>query len=128
MFLPLLSLILAQFGAGPSVEGTFNGTCLYPDAVRERAAAGELVTCNQVEISGDRIAFGLRSWQSQTVFGGTFEGDRMSVDTVTLANGSRHEVRGLCELYFANDKLSTVACTANGTRGAIAANFLVSRI
>ena len=128
MFIALLTLILAQFGETPATQGIFDGTCRYPEALQERASAGELVTCNQVEITEDQVSFGLRSWETRTTFSGAFEGNRMIVERVTLANGNSHEVRGLCELYFANDKLSTVACTANGAHGAVAANFVVSRI
>lgn len=121
-------LLAAQFAAQAPVEGTYNGTCLYPEAVRQRATAGELVTCNQAEIAADRISFGLRSWETRISFNGAFEGDRMTVDTVTLANGRTVNVRGVCELFYSNAALSTAACTANGNRGAIAANFVVSRI
>jgi hypothetical protein len=123
-----LALILAaQFTAQPAAEGRFDGTCLYPEALQERATQGELVTCNQAEISSDSIAFGLRSWQSRTRFNGSFEGDRMTVSSVTLPNGRNFAVRGVCELYYADEELSTVACTASGNRGSILANFVVSR-
>ena len=52
----------------------------------------------------------------------------MTVASVTLPNGRTLEVRGVCKLYYADDALSTVACTATSTRGSTAANFVVSRI
>ncbi|MEL1251940.1 hypothetical protein [Aurantiacibacter gilvus] len=126
--LHLVLLLAAQFAADALPVGTYNGTCLYPEALRERAAPGELVTCNQVEIAADHIAFGLRSWQSRTRFNGTFEGNRMTVDSVTLASGRSYDARGVCELSYANEALSTVACTVTSNRGAMAANFIVSRL
>ena len=126
--LSLSFLFAAQFAAEAPVQGRYDGTCLYPPALEERAAPGELVTCNQAEISADRIAFGRRSWESRISFNGTFEGDRMDVDSVTLANGRTHDVRGVCELSYANGELSTIACTAQSNRGAMLANFVVSRI
>ena len=120
--------IAAQFAADTLPAGTYNGVCQYPLAVQERAAPGELVVCNQVRIEDNSIAFGRRSWQTRTRFNGTFEGSRMTVDSVTLPNGRTVEVRGVCELYHADDRLSTVACTATSNRGAMAANFVVSRL
>lgn len=121
-------ILAAQFAADALPTGTYDGTCLYPEAVRERAAEGELVTCNQLEVAPRYLAFGLRSWQSQTRFNGVFEGSRMTVESVTLPSGRTVAVRGVCELFYANDELSTVACTATSSRGSMAANFVVSRL
>lgn len=126
--LTLAFLLAAQFADDALPTGTYNGTCLYPEAVRERAAPDELVNCNQAEVSPDAIAFGLRSWQSRIRFNGSFEGDRMEVGSVTLANGRTYDVRGVCELSYANGELSTIACTATSNRGAMLANFVVSRL
>tara|TARA_B100001057_G_scaffold396049_1_gene405761 strand:- start:346 stop:741 length:396 start_codon:yes stop_codon:yes gene_type:complete len=131
MFGPMLSLAFlfaAQFAADALPTGTYSGTCLYPQAVEERAAPGELITCNEVRISDGQISFGQRGWQSRTQFNGIFEGSRMTVSSVTLPNGRTYEVRGVCEIYFANEEVSTVACTANSNRGSMAANFVVSRL
>lgn len=124
--LPLL--LAAQFADEALPAGIYNGTCLYPPALEERAAPGELVTCNQAEISADQVAFGRRSWESRISFNGTFEGDWMDVASVTLANGRTYDVRGVCELSYANGALSTIACTATSNRGSMLANFVVSRI
>ena len=128
LMLTLTLLLAAQFAADALPTGTYNGTCLYPEAVKERAAPGELVNCNQARITTDSISFGLRSWETRTRFNGTFEGSRMTVDSVTLPNGRTVEVRGVCEVYFSNEAVSTVACTATSTRGSMAANFVVSRL
>jgi|GEM_PF-2039801 len=131
MFNYMLSLALlfaAQFAADALPSGTYSGTCLYPAAVEERAAPGELVACNQVRIAADQISFGRRSWTTRTSFNGSFEGSRMTVDSVTLPNGQTVDVRGVCELYYASNALSTVACTATSSRGSMAANFVVSRL
>ncbi|WP_338241907.1 hypothetical protein [Aurantiacibacter hainanensis] len=126
--LTLAFLLAAQFAADALPTGTYDGTCLYPPALEERAAPGELVACNQAEVSADRIAFGRRSWESRISFNGQFEGDRMDLDSITLANGRTYEVRGVCELSYAGGALSTIACTAQSNRGAMLANFVVSRI
>ncbi|MCB2066813.1 MAG: hypothetical protein KDE15_09270 [Erythrobacter sp.] len=121
-------LAAAQYAADALPQGTYDGTCLYPEAVRERAGAGELITCNRAVVGEGHIAFGYRSWQSRTRFNGSFDGDRMAVTSVTLSSGRTVEARGVCQLYYANDALSTVACTATSNRGSMAANFVVSRI
>ncbi|MGB3796666.1 MAG: hypothetical protein WA957_10245 [Alteraurantiacibacter sp.] len=121
-------LLATQFAADALPTGTYSGTCLYPAAVEERAAPGELVACNQARITTDSISFGRRGWETRTRFNGTFEGSRMTVDSVTLPNGRIVEVRGVCEVFFANEEVSTVACTATSTRGSMAANFVVSRL
>ena len=126
--LSLAFLFAAQFAADALPTGTYSGTCLYPEAVEERAAPGELITCNEVRISYGQVSFGQRGWQTRTRFNGTFEGSRMTVSSVTLPNGRTYEVRGVCEVYFANEELSTVACTASSNRGSMAANFVVSRL
>ena len=128
MMSPLITLLFAQFTVTPAAEGLFEGTCLYPEAVRERAAPGELVNCNVVEIESDAVTFGRRGWNGETRFNGSFDGDRMTVTSVTLNNRDTIEVRGVCQLYFANDELSTVACTASSNRGSVAANFVVSKL
>ncbi|MWV26483.1 hypothetical protein [Aurantiacibacter rhizosphaerae] len=126
--LSLAFIFAAQFAADVLPTGTYSGTCLYPEAVELRAAPGELVSCNQVRITDGSISFGRRGWETRTRFNGTFEGTRLTVDTVTLPNGRNVDVRGVCEVYFSNDAVSTVACTASSNRGAIAANFVVSRL
>ncbi|MFB0612038.1 hypothetical protein [Aurantiacibacter poecillastricola] len=126
--LTLALLLIAQFADDALPTGTYSGVCLYPEAVQARAAPGELVLCSEATIAGDHISFGQRGWRTRTRFNGIFEGSRMTVDSVTLPNGRTVAVRGVCEVYFADDALSTVACTATSTRGSMAANFVVSRI
>lgn len=123
------ALILAlQFSADALPLGSHDGACLYPEVLRERAAPSELVTCNRVEVAGNYVAFGLRSWQSQVRFNGSFEGDRMTVDSVTLANGRSIAARGTCEVAYTDGAFSTLSCTAQSNRGAMLANFVRSRI
>ena len=124
----ILTMLLVQFSADPTLAEQYEGTCLYPEAVRERAAPGELINCNRVEIDPASITFGRRGWKSETRFDGVFEGDRLTVSSVTVNENTTIEVRGVCQLYFADDALSTVACTASSNRGSVAANFVVSKL
>ena len=128
MFTPLLALTLAQFFAEPSQTGTIDGQCLYPEAVLARAGNDMQVTCNQAEIADDSITFSARGWGPRMTFAGTFENDRLTVSGVMLRDGRLRDARGVCQLYYANERLSTVACTAIANHQSYAANFVVSRI
>lgn len=127
-------LILAQLAGQPAVAGQHDGVCEYPQELQDRAAAGELaagalVTCNRISITRDQVSFGLRSWETQTRFNGVFEEDnRMTVTSVTMANGRVWQARGVCDLSYADGKLSNVACSAQADRGTVVANFRVSTI
>ncbi len=128
LVLALTLTLAAQLAADALPTGTYDGTCLYPEAVQERAAPGELVACNQARVNADSITFGRRGWQTHTRFNGAFQGDRLTVTSVTLPNGRAVDVRGVCEIYHADNAVSTIACTATSTRGSMAANFVVSTI
>ena len=129
MFLPLLSLVLAQFVEEPSATGRIDGLCLYPEVVRERALGDTLVDCNQARVEEGGITFGRRGWQQRTRFIGSFEHDRLTVTALQFRDRAPDEARGVCQLYYANDHLTTIACTATTKRQlTTAANFVVSRI
>lgn len=129
MLFTTLTLLLAQFGNAPEVTGRIDGQCLYPEAVQERAQGTMLVTCSEVVVEEGVIAFGLRGWETQVRFEGAFNGDRLTVHQVVTRHGDRvEEARGLCQLYYSNDELSTIACTAVAGSRSYAANFIVSRI
>lgn len=126
--LAFLSLIAAQFGTPTLPAGEYRGQCLYPEAVRERAAGDELVTCNEASVDSGGVTFGQRSWGMRMRFAGTFEGDRLTVESVTFRNGTSHHARGLCQLFYVDQEVSTIACTAVARGRSYAANFVVSRI
>ena len=129
MFAALLSLLFAQIGAAPVVGEHFKGQCLYPDAVLERAQDTTLVTCGEVDVAPDSLTFALRGWEPSIRFHGEWDGDRLTVTHIARrGRDEAEEARGLCQLYFANDKLSTIACTAVAGGRSYAANFVVSRI
>lgn len=121
-------LLFTQLAAAAPVEGRFDGICEYPEALREQAGENTLVTCNEVEIAPHQISFGLRSWQSRTRFNGTFEGNRMTVTSVTTANGRDWPVRGACDLSFTDGQLSNLACSTYARHATLVANFRVSTI
>lgn len=128
MLIASVIFLLAQLAAQPPVEGRFDGLCEYPEALQDRSGEGALVTCNQVEIAPGQISFGLRSWQSRTRFNGTFDGNRLTVTSITRPIGREWPVRGVCDLSFANGKLSNVACSAYARHATILANFTISSI
>ncbi|QZH76233.1 MAG: hypothetical protein JY451_06725 [Erythrobacter sp.] len=118
-------LLAAQFAADVLPVGQYEGSCIYPQAVVDRAEGTELLTCQRAEIARDSIAFGLAGWNVETRFSGTFDGDRLTVESVTLSNGRTLPVRGLCQVYYSGDEVSTIACTAiNDFEGSVAANFV----
>ena len=117
MSLHLLALLMMQVStapanAGPTVTGTYDGRCAYPDTVRARGEGAMLVTCNRVTINGSAITFGERDWGARATFSGAFDGDVMTVTRITLHNGEVIAAEGTCELFYANQRLSTVACLA----------------
>lgn len=126
-------LLFAQLAAAPTGAVRYDGICEYPAELRERARAGELVSgslveCNQVTIAPEQISFGLRSWETRTRFNGTFEGNRMTVTSVTQPNGREWRVRGVCDLSYISGKLSNVACSVYADHATLVANFRVSTI
>ncbi len=121
----LAILLAAQFAANPLPVGQYEGSCIYPQAVVDRAEGTELLTCQRAEIAPDSIAFGLAGWSVETRFHGTFAGDQLTVEAVTLSNGRTLPVRGLCQVYYVDEQVSTVACTAiSDIEGSVAANFV----
>ncbi|GAA0266516.1 hypothetical protein GCM10009127_02550 [Alteraurantiacibacter aestuarii] len=128
MLAALLTLIAAQFDPGAPLTGQFDGTCLYPETLRERAEGDNLVTCNRVTVDDKGIVFASRSWGVRMRFSGTFEGDRMTVTSIAGRNGEQVEARGTCQIYYANEEVSTIACTAIAHGRAHLANFVVSRL
>lgn len=129
MTLSLLALLLAQFATGPAPSGSYDGRCVYPETVRNRGEGALLVTCNMVSIGGSTISFGERDWGPRATFSGKFEGDVMTVSQVALHDGTVVEATGTCQLFYANERLSTVACLATSRlHQAYAANIVISYI
>ena len=126
--LHLAFLFALQLAADVPADASYDGTCIYPEVLRQRVSEGELVNCNRVEVGSNHVSFGLRGWQSRTRFNGRFEGDRMTVASVTLANGRSYDARGTCEIFYTDDAVSTLACSAQSNRGAMLANFVRSRV
>lgn len=121
-------LFAAQLAASAPSAATYDGQCLYPETVRERAVGTVLATCNRAVVVQGGVAFVTRGTSQQMQFRGTWEGDRLTVESVVLRGRSPANARGLCQLYEANDRTSTIACTAVAGSRSYAANFVVSRI
>lgn len=129
MTLHLLALLMMQISAGPGATGTFDGRCIYPETVRTRGEGALLVTCNTVTVSSSAITFGERDWGVRATFSGKFDGDVMTVTEVTLHNGEVVAAEGTCEVFYANERVSTVACLASSRlHQAYAANIVITRI
>ena len=121
-------ILAAQMFSQALPAGTFDGQCLYPDAVRERAVGTVLAACNRAIVAQGGVAFVIRDTSQQMQFRGTWEGDRLTVSSVILRGRAPAQARGLCQLYEADERLSTIACTAVARHQSYAANFVVSRI
>ncbi len=128
MLFALVTLIAAQFPGDAPLEGRFEGHCQYPPALAERAAGTALITCTRLTVDDGGIAFGLRGWETEVRFEGAFDGERLTVERIVTRHRGAEDARGLCQLYYANEDLSTVACTAVAGPRSYAANFIVSRI
>lgn len=125
----ILAFILAtQMFVQAPPAATFDGQCLYPDAVRERAVGTVLAACNRAIVAEGGVAFVIRGTSQQMQFRGTWEGDRLTVSSVVVRGREPAQARGLCQLYEADERLSTIACTAVARHQSYAANFLASRI
>ncbi len=128
--LHLALLLAAQFGADIPPPDTFDGRCTYPDAVRERAAdtGTVLAICNRALVANGGVAFVTRGTGQQMQFRGHWDGDRLTVNAIVLRGRGPEDARGLCQLYEADDRLSTIACTAVADNRSYAANFVAWRI
>lgn len=126
MLLEMLTLVAAQFAPDPAVVQEFDGRCTYPPGLGEPGLGEIRATCNRVTVDDASVVFGSRDWGDQVRFSGTFQGDRLAVQTVTPRAGDPVAVRGLCRVFYADDKVSVISCTAveqNGPRSWIA-NFV----
>ncbi|KLE34248.1 hypothetical protein [Aurantiacibacter luteus] len=121
-----LSVLLAAPLANQAVDSQrYSGDCIYPPELAKRAPETLLLTCQRAEITATSIAFGLAGWDVETRFHGRFDGNRLDLDSVTLTNGRTVAVRGLCQVSYANSRVSTIACTAvSDAEGSLAVNFV----
>ena len=56
-------------------------------------------------------------------FFGTWHGDQLQVSSIQERNRDPIEARGQCRIFFANDGVSMVSCTAIGGGRGWVANF-----
>jgi len=127
MILPLLALATSAF-ADPGPVG-YEGRCFYPPGLGDPAPLEIRTNCDRVETDAQGVDFLDTAWDARMLrFAGDWDGGRMTVTSVTQRNGETFAARGLCRVYRANEKVSTIACTAvNGARSWVG-NFQVSRI
>ena len=125
--LPLIALAQAAFGAAP--QASYDGQCVYPPGLGEPRSGEVWVTCSRMTTDADGVDFRDRGWnRSMLRFSGEWDGDRLTVHSITPRTGRPVEVRGLCRTYYANEQVSVIACTAvSGSRSWIG-NFKVSRL
>ena len=122
-------LLLAQVAFGAAPGASYDGQCIYPPGLGEPRGDEVRVTCNRVNVDGAGVDFVDRSWNRRMLrFSGQWEGDRLTVRSVTPRDGRMVEARGLCRTYYANEEVSVIACTAVSGGRTWLGNFKVSRI
>ena len=129
----LLAAQLASNGAGQSFDpsqwqGQFEGNCSYTQPVRELAVDDILIQCNQANIDGSGVALSSRSWGVRTRFTGSWAGDRLAVNSISLRDNRAIEAKGVCQVYLIDESLSVVACAATARGRTYIANFVRSRL
>ena len=125
--LTILALAQSAFGAAPAAE--FDGQCVYPPGLGEPRPGEVWVTCSRVRLGPDGIDFIDRAWNRRMLrFSGEWQGDRLTVRSVTPRSGATLEVRGLCRTYYTDEKVSVIACTAVAGGRSWLGNFKVSRL
>lgn len=124
---PLLLLAQSAFAAAPAAS--YDGQCMYPPGLGEPQPGEVRVTCSRVILAENAVDFVDRAWNRRMLrFSGQWEGDRLTVSSVTARSGSTVEARGLCRTFRADEQVSVIACTAvSGSRTWIG-NFKVSRL
>lgn len=126
----LLALLLfaqSAFAAAPAAS--YDGQCIYPPGLGEPRPGEVRVTCSRVVLDAGGVDFIDRAWNRRMLrFSGQWEGDRLTVRSVTPRSGSTVEARGLCRTYYAEEEVSVIACTAvSGGRSWIG-NFQMSKL
>ena len=127
ILLPLIALAQGAFAAAPAV--TYDGQCVYPPGLGEPRPGEVWVTCSQVVRNSDGLDFRDRAWdRSMLRFSGEWDGDRLTVRSVVPRTGGPVEARGLCRMYYAEEAVSVIACTAVSNGRSWIGNFKVSRL
>ena len=128
--MPLFTILaLAQSAFGAMAPAEFDGQCLYPPGLGEPRGGEVRVTCSRVALDASGVNFIDRAWNRRMLrFAGEWNGDRLTVRSVTPRSGAALEVRGLCRIYYANEEVSTIACTAVAGGRSWIGNFKVLRI
>jgi hypothetical protein len=122
-------LFIAQSAFTAVPAAALDGQCIYPPGLGDPQSGEVRVTCSRVELDAGGIDFVDRSWNRRMLrFSGDWEGDRLTVHTVTPRSGATQEVRGLCRVYYANEVVSVIACTAVAGGRTWLGNFRASRI
>ena len=126
----LLALaLLAQSAFAAPPPASYEGECVYAPGLGEPRAGEVRVTCDQVTTDAGGIDFRTSAWDVRMLrFAGTWDGDRLTVASVVPRSGPPVEVRGLCRRYYANERVSVIACTAVAGGRSWIANFKVTRI
>jgi hypothetical protein len=121
----LLALALAAnpFLPEDDLPLDLHGECIYPPRIVEAAANDTLLLCDSVVADTEGIAFRRSQWNFGTRFFGEWHGDRLQVTSIQGRTGDPFEARGQCRIYFANEAISMISCTAIGAGRGWVANF-----
>ncbi len=150
MFSSLFAAVLMMAGpsAEPSLPLELAGRCDYPERAREFTPSTVLAFCDGVTISGagsgpdanaaaktgvesdgSRRVFDFTQGSRESIlrFYGTKDGERFVIDRVRLRSGRIVAAKGVCSIFYAETRISIVACLANGRARNYAANFIPRR-
>jgi hypothetical protein len=118
-----LALAADSFVPEDDLPLSFAGECIYPPKVVDAAASDTLVLCDAAVADEQGVEFRQRQWDAGTRFFGEWHGDQLRVTSIRPRAGDAVEARGQCRIYFANDAVSMISCTAIGAGRGWIANF-----
>ena len=118
-----LALAANQFVPEDDLPLNLHGECIYPQRIVDAAANDTLLLCDAARADRQGIEFRQSQWNAGTRFFGEWHGDQLKVTSMQGRTGDPFEARGQCRLYFANEDVSMISCTAIGAGRGWVANF-----
>jgi hypothetical protein len=119
----ILALAANQFVPEDDLPLDLHGECIYPPKIVDAAANDTLLLCDTVAADEQGITFRQSQWNAGTQFFGEWHGGQLRVTSIRGRTGDPFEARGQCRIYFANDAISMISCTATGAGRGWVANF-----
>lgn len=107
-----LALAANQFVPEDDLPLNLHGECIYPPAVADAVPTATRALCDAVIADAQGVTFRQTQWSADTRFFGEWHGEQLLISAVQGRGGGRVEARGQCRIYFVDDNVSMVSCTA----------------